>query len=90
MNKTEMLLLMRFETPTISLENICEEFFGCSKGTAKLKAKSGTLPVPAFRLGTSQKLPWMVKLQDLAQFIDQTHEHAKKEWVGAINNHQAG
>ena len=82
MNKTEMLLLVRYESPTIPLENICAEYFGCTKGTAKLKAKAGTLPVPAFRLGPSQKLPWMVKISDLAAFIDKTYEEAKREWVG--------
>jgi len=82
MNKTEIFLLMKFETPTIPLEKICEDYFGCSKGTAKQKAKSGTLPVPAFRLGSSQKNPWMVHVQDLAGFIEGQREAAKKEWVG--------
>ena len=84
MNKTEMILLMRFETPAIPLEKICDEYFGCSKGTAKQRARSGTLPVPAFRLGASQKLPWMVKIQDLAAHIDKSYENAKREWVGTI------
>ncbi len=84
MNKTEMLLMMRYETPTVPLDKICEEYFGCAKGTAKQRAKSGTLPVPAFRLGKSQKLPWLVNIGDLAAFIDRNHEEAKKEWVGAI------
>ncbi|MCB1555872.1 MAG: pyocin activator PrtN family protein [Alphaproteobacteria bacterium] len=84
MNKTEMLLFVKYETPAIPLERICEEYFGCAKGTAKQRAKAGTLPIPAFRLGSSQKLPWMVKISDLAAFIDKTHEEAKKEWVGGI------
>lgn len=81
MNKTEMLLYVKFESPTVPLENICHEFFGCSKGTAKQRAKAGTLPVTAFRLGLSQKMPWMIKISDLAVFIDKTHEDAKKEWA---------
>ncbi len=84
MKKTEIILFMRFETPAIPLEKICDEFFGCSKGTAKQKASAGTLPVPAFRLGKSQKLPWMIKIEDLASFIDKSYEEAKKEWVGVI------
>jgi len=82
MNKTELLLLMKFEAPTIPLEKVCEDYFGCSKGTAKQKAKSGTLPVPAFRLGTSQKLPWMVSVSDLANYIDESRQQALNEWVG--------
>lgn len=71
---------MKFETTTIPLEKICNEYFGCSKGTAKQKARSGTLPIPAFRLGSSQKSPWVVDIMDLAGFIDDEHEVAKKEW----------
>lgn len=82
MNKTELLLLMRFETPAIPLEKICDEYFGCSRGTAQQRAKTGTLPVPAFRLGQSQKMPWLVKVEDLAAFIDKNHAIAKREWVG--------
>lgn len=82
MNKTEMLLLVKYESPTIPLDRICDEYFGCARGTAKQRAKAGTLPVPAFRLGTSQKLPWMIKVSDLANFIDKTYEEAKREWAG--------
>jgi len=81
MRKTEMLLFMKYESPTIPLELICEEYFGYSKGTAKLKAKAGILPVPAFRLGSSQKLPWMVKISDLAAYIDDIHQEAKNNWI---------
>lgn len=81
-----MLLLMKFETPTIPLEKICEDYFGCSHGTAKQKAKAGTLPIPAFRLGYSQKLPWVVNISDLAAFIDRQYEEAKREWVGVIEH----
>lgn len=83
MNKMELMLLMRFESPVIPLEKVCDEFFGCSRNTAKQRAKSGTLPVPAFRLGKSQKLPWMIKIQDLANFIEQSSSMAKKEWIGS-------
>ena len=82
MNKTELLLLVRFESPAIPLESICQEFFGYSKGTAKQKAKAGVLPVPAFRLGTSQKMPWMVNVTDLGAYIDKHYEAAKSEWIG--------
>ena len=86
MNKTEILLLMTYETPIIPLDKICQEYFGCSKGTAKQRAKAGTLPVVAFRLGLSQKLPWMVSAEDLAKFIEQQRSQAHQEWVGASNH----
>lgn len=80
MNNTEMLLFVRYETPTIPLEVIGEEYFGCAKGTARLRAKVGTLPVPAFRLGSSQKSPWKVSISDLAAFIDEARKEAKSNW----------
>lgn len=61
MNKTEMLLFVKYETPTIPLEVICEEYFGCAKGTAKLKAKAGSLPIPAFGWGHHRNyLGWSI------------------------------
>jgi hypothetical protein len=81
MKKTEMLLLVKYESPTIPLENVCEEYFGYSKGTAKQKAKAGILPIPAFKLGASQKMPWMVKTSDLGAFIDKAYEDAKNNLV---------
>lgn len=83
MNKTEIFLLMRFESPTVPVEDICDEFFKMSPGTAKQRAKAGTFPLPAFRMGSSQKLPWLVYIKDLADHIDHQHAQAKKEWVGA-------
>ena len=83
MNKTEILLMMQYETPTIPLEKICTAYFGCSKQTAKNKAKAGTLPVVAFRMGVSQKAPWLVHASDLAEYVDQLRTDAKSEWVGS-------
>ena len=77
-----MLLLMKFESPTVPLDKICEEYLGVSKGTAKLRAKSGTLEIPAFRMGKSQKLPWQVHIADLAQIIDESRANAVADRVG--------
>ena len=81
MNKTEILLLLKYEAPIIQLDKVCEEYFGCSKGTAMHKAKAGILPVPVFRLTNSQKSPWMVHTKDLANFIEQKRLEAKNEWL---------
>ncbi|MEH6630198.1 MAG: pyocin activator PrtN family protein [Halopseudomonas aestusnigri] len=80
--KTSFYLLAQFEKPIIPLEDISEEYFGCSRSTAIQKAKSGTLPVPAFQCGQSQKSTWMVHINDLATMIDQQREAAKEDWVG--------
>ena len=76
-----MLLLAQFEKPVIKLEDICEEYFSCSRHTAFVKAKTGTLPVPAFRCG-SNKGSWMVHITDLAEMIDKQRDEAKKDWLG--------
>jgi hypothetical protein len=50
MNKTEMLMFIKYESPTTPLELICEEYFDCAEGTAKLRTKAGVLPIPFFDL----------------------------------------
>jgi hypothetical protein len=82
MNKTELMLLLQFETPLIPLKKVSETFFSCTKQTAKNKAKAGTLPVPCMKMGESQKAPWLVHVSDLAKHIDQLRADAEKEWVG--------
>ena len=47
---------------------------------AKLAAASQKLPVPVVRTMNSQKSPWMVKLSDLAVYIDAQHERYRKTW----------
>ncbi|EGG92990.1 hypothetical protein IMCC1989_1943 [gamma proteobacterium IMCC1989] len=81
--KTEFLLMAQFEKAVVPLEDICAEYFGCARHTAKQKAKAGTLPVPAFQCSTSQKAPWMVHVVDLAKWVDKQRELAKEDWVGS-------
>ena len=83
--KTVYLLMAQFETPLIPLKDISATYFGCSPATAARKASAGTLPVPVMRLGESQKASLVVHINDLAAFIDQQAEHARKEWQ-AVNN----
>ena len=45
-----------------------------------LAAASQKLPVPVVRTMNSQKSPWMVKLSDLAVYIDAQHERYRKTW----------
>lgn len=80
MNKTEILLLLKYESPLIPLEIVCKDYFGFNKATAKNKAKANLLPVPVFRLSNSQKSPWMIHTKDLANFIERKHKEAQKEW----------
>ena len=80
--KTEYLLLAQFDRAIVPLDEICEDFFGCSRHTAIQKAKAGVLGVPAFRNGKSQKATFMVHISDLATMIDNERDKAKADWVG--------
>lgn len=77
--KTLMLLAAKYETPAIQLEVIREEFLGIkTKLEADRKASNFDLPIPVFKLGTSRS-PYMVHLQDLADYIDKQAAAARVE-----------
>lgn len=77
---TAMLLAARFESPTIPLDAIAEEFFGLSPAKAQRYAGENSLPVPAIRLANSVRSPWLVHIDDLASHIDTQRKAAKKSW----------
>lgn len=81
--KTVLLLMAQYEAATVPLEDICQQYFGCARHTAIQKAKAGTLPVPAFQMGASQKSTWVVHISDLAALIDKQRQQANDEWLGA-------
>ncbi len=77
---TLWMLLAQFNgQATVSLESICNAYFGMSIQKAAVNAQKCTLPVPAFRMSPSQKSPWLVHLSDLALHIDRCRELAAKE-----------
>jgi len=78
--KTSLLLMAQYEKTAIPLEEICETYFACSRHTAIQKAKSASLPIPAFQVGTGQKSPWFVHVDDLAKLIDKQRLEARAEW----------
>ncbi|CCN85493.1 conserved hypothetical protein [Vibrio nigripulchritudo SFn27] len=77
---TNFALLARFGSPTVQLKEICNEFFGITPKTAEERAKACDFPIPTFKLRESQRCPTMVKVEDLAQYIDKQYEVAQKEW----------
>ena len=76
---TAFALLARFESPTVKLEEICDEFFGMAKEKAYQCAALNELPVPTFRAG-SQKSPRLVHVDDLAKWLDEQRTAATREW----------
>lgn len=77
---TVFLLMAEFGTPTILLSDIAERYLGMKPETANKKANTGELPFPTIRLDDRQKAPRIVHVQDLACYIDQQREKAKKEF----------
>ncbi|MBE0369238.1 pyocin activator PrtN family protein [Pseudoalteromonas aurantia] len=76
----QFALLARFNSPTVQLREISQEFFGISPKTAQQKAKTAQLPVPAFKLIESERSPTLVNVSDLAEWIEKRSKEARTEW----------
>ena len=77
---TTLALMSIYKTPVIPLSEVCERFFGLSYEEALKKAARNELPIPAFRLTTSRKAPFMVSAEALGVWIDKTEAAAKALW----------
>ncbi|WP_089083013.1 pyocin activator PrtN family protein [Aquitalea magnusonii] len=81
--KTLFLLMAQYEQPAIPLSAICELYFGLTAHEANRAAKLNRLPIPTFRVGTSQRAPRMVHVEDLAALIDKQRQAAMKSWLSS-------
>lgn len=77
---TTLLLMAQYKQAVIPLKDICEKYFGLSYEKARREASLNQLPVPTVRLADSQKAPLGVRVQDLAELIDQRATVAKQQW----------
>ncbi|EJD5004020.1 pyocin activator PrtN family protein [Escherichia coli] len=79
---TLFLLMAEFNTSNIELSAVSQKYFGMSPATAEAKAKANAckLPVPTYRIGTSQKAKRCINIQDLAEYIDKRREEGRIEW----------
>ncbi|GAB7228722.1 hypothetical protein D8T51_21605 [Vibrio vulnificus] len=78
---THHLLLAQFGNRTlIPVEELAEPYLGVAVNTAKRKAKCNELPFPCFRVGLSQKSPYVVHLSELVKYIDQRTNEARSLW----------
>ncbi len=77
-SRTLFLLLAEFGTGHIPVDRCCHHF-GMAAEEANRAARRQGLPVPAFRLG-SQKSPWLVSAERLAEYIDARRLAADDEW----------
>lgn len=72
------LLTYEYGSTTVPLAR-CAELFGFSPDEAAKRAARAALPVPAFRCG-SQKSPWLINVEDLADYLEGQRHRALQEW----------
>lgn len=72
------LLAYEYGSTTVPLAR-CAELFGYSPDEAAKRASRAALPVPAFRCG-SQKSPWLINVEDLADYLETQRRQALQEW----------
>ncbi len=70
LSKTELELLAIHRSPVVRLEDICQPYLNLNYPQARDRAAMHILGVPTFRLRESRKAPLLVRLSDLAEFID--------------------
>jgi len=81
MNTVFLLLAAHDGKAVLELEEVAKEYLGMSNKIAIMqKAREGNMPFPVFRLGESNKAPWLVSVEDLAAYIDKQREKAKKDF----------
>lgn len=78
---TTFLLLAEFGQADIPLEAIASRYLGLDAKVAKARARRDELPFPCVRPGGSQKSPWLVRVTDLADWLDTEHARARSEWA---------
>ncbi|NVN82736.1 MULTISPECIES: pyocin activator PrtN family protein [unclassified Vibrio] len=78
---TNFALLARFGNPTVELKQVSQEFFGITSRTAEQRAKACDFPVPTFKLRDSERSPSLIKIEDLAAYIDKRHSEAMQDWL---------
>ena len=81
MTKTEIMLLAIHKAPLVALKDICDRYFGLCFQKAQEKAALNQLPVPTWRTMDSRKSPLMVRLSDLAEYIDTQGDAERDRWV---------
>lgn len=76
---TRFLLLAQYQRAAVPLDDVAADYLGLGSREAKRQALDGTLCVPAFRRKDSQKAPWMVMIDDLAEWLDTQAERARRD-----------
>lgn len=77
----KLCVISPFRNPTVELKQVSQEFFGITSRTAEQRAKACDFPVPTFKLRDSERSPSLIKIEDLAAYIDKRHSEAKQDWL---------
>lgn len=77
---TAFLLMAQYNAAVIPLELVCKDYFQhLTPNEFARKATNGSLDIPVVRIETSAKATRGVHLADLARWIDERREAARKE-----------
>ena len=77
---TAFALMACYQKPLIPLETVGADYLGLGKREVNEQAARNKLPFPAIRLTDSAKAPRFVRIEDLANWIDQQAEQAQQSW----------
>ncbi|HCG6477556.1 TPA: pyocin activator PrtN family protein [Vibrio parahaemolyticus] len=78
---THHLLLQQFNhRVAIPVEEIAEPYLNLARRTALNRAREHKLPFPCFKMGDSNKSPYVVHLNDLVNYIDRRVEEERNIW----------
>lgn len=83
-NRTAIMLMFQFNAACVELETIMHLFGYLSKTEAYRAATAGDLPVPVWKARDSNKAPYLVNLEDLANWMDKqraTAQHEMDSWT---------
>lgn len=75
---TAECLREEFGTLYPKVARVANEYMGLEEKAAKRIAALGGMPFPVFKMGKSQRAPWLVDVRDLAKYLDtQCRENSK-------------
>lgn len=83
MTPTEQMLLGIHKAPAVQLQAITEHYLSLSWEAAMKQARTNRLPIPTFRMRDSRKAALLVKITDLAAYIDRKAEESRVQWEAA-------
>lgn len=78
--KTSYMLLAQYECAAIPMDKVVQDYFApLTSENFVRKCTSGEIRLPIMRLGTSQKSSKVIHIEDLAQYLDERRDAARKE-----------